>query len=287
MSPLSPLAPIPPFSRRRFLAGSALAASAGLSAGLPVGLAAQPPASPASASTVHELFPSQAPELVREMVRVAHFDPARVRELVGRQPALARAAWDWGYGDWESALGAASHVGNREIAQCLIANGARPDLFSAAMLGQLDAVKALVAACPGAQRIKGPHGITLLAHARAGGDLAKPVVAYLESLGDADSKPALQPLGDEERAALLGLYRFGKGPRDVFAIESAKGQLTVKRADGDARNLFHLGARAFYPAGAEAVRFRFSSETPAATLELHDPDRVLAGRREAAAAPLP
>ncbi|HET9832903.1 MAG TPA: hypothetical protein VFP91_14370 [Vicinamibacterales bacterium] len=39
-----------------------------------------------------------------------------------------------------------------------LANGARPTIFSAAMLGQLDAVKALVAANPGIQRTKGPRG---------------------------------------------------------------------------------------------------------------------------------
>jgi len=60
-----------------------------------------------------------------------------------------KAVWDWGFGDWESALGAASHVGNREIAEYLIAHGARPSLFSATMLGHLDVVKAFIAAQPG------------------------------------------------------------------------------------------------------------------------------------------
>jgi hypothetical protein len=34
------------------------------------------------------------------------------------------------------------------------------------MLGQLDVVKALIQAQPGAQRIPGPHSISLLAHAK-------------------------------------------------------------------------------------------------------------------------
>src|SRR5215475_6578448 len=87
---------------------------------------------------VADTFPSQPRELVREMVTVSHFDLKRVKELVEARPSLARAAWDWGFGDWESALGAASHVGNRAIAGYLIEKGARPSLFSAAMLGQLD-----------------------------------------------------------------------------------------------------------------------------------------------------
>ena len=97
-------------------------------------------------------FPAQPLELVREAVTVAHGNVARLRTLVGRQQTLAKATYDWGFGDWESALGGASHVGNREIAEYLIANGAQPTIFSAAMLGQLDVVKAFVAASPGIQQ---------------------------------------------------------------------------------------------------------------------------------------
>ena len=103
------------------------------------------------------------------MVAVSHGNVARVRELLSNRPALANASWDWGYGDWESALGAASHVGNQEIARLLLAAGARPTIFSAAMLGQVETVRAFVAASPGVQKTRGPHGLTLLSHARAGG----------------------------------------------------------------------------------------------------------------------
>ena len=51
-------------------------------------------------------FPSNPPAVVREMVIASHGNLPRVRELVGRWPALSRAAIDWGYGDWEDALGA-------------------------------------------------------------------------------------------------------------------------------------------------------------------------------------
>jgi hypothetical protein len=69
----------------------------------------------AATTEVTTLFPTQAPELVQEMVVVAHGNITRVKELVSNQPTLAKATWDWGFGDWETALGAASHVGNREI----------------------------------------------------------------------------------------------------------------------------------------------------------------------------
>ena len=128
-------------------------------------------------------FPTQPPELVREMVSVSHGNVKRVRELVDARPALAKASWDWGFNDWETALGAASHVGNREIAEYLIAHGAHPSLFSAAMLGQLEVVKAFIAAQPGTQRIAGPHSISLLAHAKAGGANAEPVASLSGDVG--------------------------------------------------------------------------------------------------------
>jgi hypothetical protein len=84
-------------------------------------------------------------------------------------PELVNAWWDWGYGDWESPLGAAAHVGDRAIAEFLLANGARMDIFAAAMLGQTAVVRAFIEVQPGIQRSLGPHSITLLSHAEAGG----------------------------------------------------------------------------------------------------------------------
>ncbi len=81
----------------------------------------------------------------------------------------------------------------------LLAAGARPSIFSAAMLGHLDTVKAFVLASPGVQKTRGPHGLTLLSHARAGGAGAADVVKYLESLGDADVKYTNEPLADADR----------------------------------------------------------------------------------------
>ena len=96
-----------------------------------------------------DVFPGQDPALVKEVVGASHGNIARVRELVEKQPALARASMDWGFGDWETCIDAAAHVGNKPIADFLLTHGARPTIFSAAMMGQLDAVKAFVAARPG------------------------------------------------------------------------------------------------------------------------------------------
>src|SRR5713226_5160569 len=94
--------------------------------------------------------PALDPELVHDFVLNAHGNLERVRELLEQEPNLVNAAWDWGGGDWETGLGAASHVGRREIALFLLDAGARLDIFAAAMLGELDIVRAIVEAFPAA-----------------------------------------------------------------------------------------------------------------------------------------
>jgi hypothetical protein len=233
-----------------------------------------------AAAPIGAAFPSQEPELVKEMVTVAHGQVARVKELVGRNPTLAKASIDWGFGDWESALGAASHVGNREIAEFLIANGARPTIFSAAMLGQLDVVKAFVGASAGVQKIKGPHSITLLRHAAAGGAPAKPVLEYLTQLGGADERLPEKPTTAEERTALAGIYPFGPGPTDRMEVVHSRDALQITRPGGHStRNLIHLGSFEFYPIGAEHVRIRFNQSAGGVTMTVHDPGIVLTARK--------
>lgn len=107
--------------------------------------------------------------LVQEFVAVAHGSLARVQELLAQEPALLNACWDWGGGDWETAVGAAAHVGNKEIANFLLAQGAHLDLFCAAMLGKKEIVQAYLANNPAVASSKGPHGIPLIVHAQAGG----------------------------------------------------------------------------------------------------------------------
>lgn len=119
--------------------------------------------------------------LVQEFVGNAHGNFARVKELLEQEPALINATWDWGGGDFETALGAASHMGNKQIANYLLEHGARLDLFAAAMLGKLDVVKAALEAYPEMVNTPGPHGIPLIVHAEAGGTDAKAVLDYLES----------------------------------------------------------------------------------------------------------
>ena len=126
--------------------------------------------------------PALDAKLVQEFVGNAHGDLNRVKELLAQESGLINATWDWGGGDFETALGAASHMGRRDIAEFLLEHGARLDIFAAAMLGQLDIVKASLAAYPDAVNTPGPHGIPLIAHAQAGGEDAKSVLEFLQSL---------------------------------------------------------------------------------------------------------
>ena len=126
--------------------------------------------------------PALDAKLVQEFVGNAHGDLNRVKELLSQEPALINATWDWGGGDFETALGAAAHMGRRDIAELLLNRGARLDLFAAAMLGKLEIVEAALTAFPNAIKTPGPHGIPLIAHAQAGGEEAKAVFEYLQSL---------------------------------------------------------------------------------------------------------
>jgi hypothetical protein len=266
-----------------FVGFSAMAApaSAAEATTAPAAGVVAPVTSPPTPVPVPDEFPTQPAELAREMVGVSHGNLARVNELLGAHPTLANATWDWGFGDWESALGAASHMGNVDIARALLAHGARPSIFSAAMLGQLAVVKAFIDASPGVQATPGPHGITLLAHARAGGSAAQPVVDFLAALGGADPVPKAVELSPETAARYTGVYAFGTRDGDRVEVAFEKGGLRFKRVGTSARNLVHLGDHAFHPVGAPVVRVRFSltEDAPATTLTVFDPELVLTAKR--------
>jgi hypothetical protein len=200
-------------------------------------------------------FPATDPEKVQAIVRFCHFDLDRVAELLAEDRALALASWDWGFGDWESALGAASHMGRRDIAQLLIEHGARSDLFTWAMMDAVDVVRAACEASPGIQRIPGPHGITLLGHARAG--KAERVEAFLRELGGADEREPVLELSAEEAGAYLGEYAVEGGGAVFVVEESSMGGIGILRKGGSQRKLHRTGEHVFKPAGAPHVTVSF------------------------------
>lgn len=126
-----------------------------------------------------------AGSVVQEFVRKAHTDLAATKSLLAEQPKLLNATWDWGGGDFETGIGGAGHMGSREIAEYLIGQGARLDIFVATMLGRIEIVRAMLTAWPDLIQSRGPHGISLMRHAQAGKEGSAAVADYLKSLGAA------------------------------------------------------------------------------------------------------
>ncbi len=159
-------------SRRDVLKGGALMTAGAIAATSPLlsqPPPAPPPAPPQSAQTqIPDRGPRLDADLVRQFVIAGHGNLDMVKEMLAQQPALINATWDWGGGDWETALGGASHMGNKPIAEYLLAHGARMDVFCATMMGKSEIVKAYLADDPKVVDLKGPHGISLLRHAKAG-----------------------------------------------------------------------------------------------------------------------
>ncbi len=127
--------------------------------------------------------------LVQDFVIYAHSELDMAKKLLEKEPLLVNATIDWGGGDWESGLGGASHMGRRDIVEFLLAKGARIDIFCAAMMGRLDAVKSFLTLQPALIDARGPHGFTLHFHAQVGGPESQPVLDYLQSIKHLELKP--------------------------------------------------------------------------------------------------
>jgi hypothetical protein len=236
-------------------------------------------------------YPSINDSMASGIVGASHGNFDKVKELVNSRPELAGASWDWGFGDWETALGAASHVGRRDIAEFLMSNGARPDIFTYAMLGMLNSVKEIIETVPGIQTHGGPHGITLLQHAKnrledkniSAGDAAnvKNVISYLESLGNADMKPKNLEVTEEEKKKYLGEYRFGAGEGEIFVVDIHRlGFLQIGRKGSSPRALRKVDENTFSPAGAPSVKIIFKiTNDKAASLSVHEPEPMVTAAR--------
>lgn len=127
--------------------------------------------------------------LVQDFVIYAHSDLEMTKKLLEKEPGLINATMDWGAGDWESGLGGASHMGRRDIVEFLLEKGHRIDIFCAAMMGQLEAVKSFLTLQPKLIDAKGPHGFTLHFHAQVGGKDSEKVLDYLQSVKKIELKP--------------------------------------------------------------------------------------------------
>jgi uncharacterized protein len=114
------------------------------------------------------MTPQVGPSVVEDLVGNAHGNLARVRELLDAHPdALnGRAPWN------ETAIEAATQMGNKPILDFLIGRGAPVDFFTACVLGRVDDVAAQLAADPTRAGARGVHDLPALYFAAIGGNLA-------------------------------------------------------------------------------------------------------------------
>ncbi|HTF05282.1 MAG TPA: ankyrin repeat domain-containing protein [Bacteroidia bacterium] len=129
--------------------------------------------------------------LVRDFVGKAHRDKDAVVKMFAEHPTLLNAAYDHGGGDFETALGAASHVGYTELVTWLVENGAQMNFLTLCLLGKTEIVKSMLDLYPHLIHMKGPHGFTPLHHANNGGEDAAAVKKLLEERGAVETKVKL------------------------------------------------------------------------------------------------
>jgi hypothetical protein len=126
--------------------------------------------------------------VVQEFVGAAHSNIDKVKELLNEYPNLVYSSHDWGGGDFEMAIEAGGHVGHKEMVNYLIEMGARPTLHALTMLGKTDIVMSYFKAFPSVIKTLGPHGFTFYHHAQKGGEDAKELQAYFESINITETK---------------------------------------------------------------------------------------------------
>jgi|SRR6185437_11792255 len=124
--------------------------------------------------------------LVKDFVIAGHGNFDKVKSMLLETPNLIYTKFDWGNGDYEAAIEGAGHVGNKEIADYLLEAGSRVTIYVLTMLGKTDLVKPILETYPALMTAKGPHGFTLLHHAKVGGKDAEELYAYLQEKGMKD-----------------------------------------------------------------------------------------------------
>lgn len=108
-------------------------------------------------------------EEIKEFVFAGHNDLDKVKYILDEKPQIINCTNQSKRGDFETAIGGASHVGNKEIADYLVSKGARLDMFNYTFLGYTEFIKKQIIEFPHLLNAPGPHGFTLLHHAIKGG----------------------------------------------------------------------------------------------------------------------
>lgn len=162
-------------------------------------------------------------EQIRAFVLAAHGDLATVKAMHGEQPALLNVRYTQFN---ETPLEAAGHMGNRPIAEYLLAAGAPLTVFAAAMLGQEEDVRAFLQQEPGLARTPGVHGISLLYHAALSG---RPEVAALVVADGGTGQDAALHAAVQSGQPPMVAWLLAHGVEDANAPDF-KGKTPLRRA---------------------------------------------------------
>jgi len=108
-----------------------------------------------------------APEqqIIDQFVNAAHGDMKTVKELLQAHPGMinARSTMD------ETALGAAAHTAQKNIAEFLLQNGAELDICSAVVLGRKGEIEARLDSDPENVKATGSHNLPIMFYAALSG----------------------------------------------------------------------------------------------------------------------
>lgn len=165
--------------------------------------------------------PALPQEMVREFVIACHYDFDKVQAMLAQTPALLRTPFQWSENDFEDGLGAASHVGNRPIAEFLLSKGAPMTICTAAMLGKLEEVGQFLMKDPSLANAHGAHGIPVMFHAAMSGNTI--IAAMLEGSGG----------GEGMAFSLHGAIAFGQKDMVKWLLDhGAKNDIQVQNYEG-------------------------------------------------------
>lgn len=236
-------------------------------------------------------FPSIDLAITKNVVLFSHFNLEGLKEIVDNRPELARSSYDWAFGDWESAIGAGSHVGRWDIIDYLINNGARPTVFTHIALGQVDIVKAILESNPDIKKTSGPHGISMIQHAI--------ISARSKDRSDKHLK-ALQKLKiylEEETGMFVpnyletdvedlkkyeGDYIYGEGEKDGLSIKiNSRNMLSLGRLGTFGGGLFKIATDRFVYNGTPSTEVSFEMRgDESISMRVQAPNGFITARRK-------
>ncbi|MCU0481086.1 MAG: ankyrin repeat domain-containing protein [Anaerolineae bacterium] len=174
------------------------------------------------------------PDIIKDFVIASHFNLQKVKDYLAQYPDLLTAQHQWGDDDFEDGLGAASHVGNREIAQFFISQGVEPTICTLAMLGDKAGIQAFLEIDPTTANARGAHGISVMFHAALSGDVS--IASLLKRAGcTGDYNHALHAAVMKSHADMTR-WLLDNGVTDVNSKNfQGKTALAVAIENGDAQ----------------------------------------------------